>query len=124
LRGEQINLRTEIGLANCWTDEITAILDKSFLLMLMERLVCAESIADPCQDAVKNCNPPQSSQSCRQLVRFLAVKLTYSDSNSRFDMCVIFTANYSFSGRRRPRRQRDALGDRFCESQDQASSDF
>jgi hypothetical protein len=37
-----------------------------------------------------------------QLVRLLTVKLTHSDSNPRFDMCVIFTANYYFSGRRRP----------------------
>jgi hypothetical protein len=37
-----------------------------------------------------------------QLIRFLVVKLIHSDSNSRFDMCVVFTTNYSFSGRRRP----------------------
>jgi hypothetical protein len=43
-----------------------------------------------------------------QLVRFLVVKLTHLVSNPRFDMGVTFTANYSFSGRRRPRRQRDA----------------
>jgi hypothetical protein len=40
-----------------------------------------------------------------QLVRFLGVELTQPDSNSRFDMSVIFTTNYFFSGRRRPRRQ-------------------
>jgi hypothetical protein len=34
-----------------------------------------------------------------QLVRFLVVKLTHPASNSRFDMIVVFTANYSFSGR-------------------------
>jgi hypothetical protein len=33
-----------------------------------------------------------------QLVRFLVVELIYPDSNFRFDMCVAFTANYSFSG--------------------------
>jgi hypothetical protein len=51
-----------------------------------------------------------------QLVRFLVVELTHPDSNPRFDMCVAFTANYSFSERRRPRRQRGALGDRLRES--------
>jgi hypothetical protein len=34
-----------------------------------------------------------------QLVRFLVVELTNRGSNPIFDMCVIFTANYSFSGR-------------------------
>jgi hypothetical protein len=51
-----------------------------------------------------------------QLVRFLVVKVTYPASNPRFDIDVIFTANYSFSGRRRPYRQRVALGDRLRES--------
>jgi hypothetical protein len=37
-----------------------------------------------------------------QLVRFLVVKLIHHNSNSRFDIGVTFTANYSFSGRRRP----------------------
>jgi hypothetical protein len=32
------------------------------------------------------------------LVRFLVVELTQSGSNFRFDMCVVFTANYYFSG--------------------------
>jgi hypothetical protein len=59
-----------------------------------------------------------------QLVKFLVVKLTHPCSNVRFDMCVVFTANYSFSGRRRPRRQRCALDDRLCESQNQADSVF
>jgi hypothetical protein len=40
-----------------------------------------------------------------QLVRFLVVELTHSDLNFRFDMCVVFMANYFFSGRRCPRRQ-------------------
>jgi hypothetical protein len=40
-----------------------------------------------------------------QVVRFLMVVLTNSGLNTRFDMSVIFLANYSFSGRRRPRRQ-------------------
>jgi hypothetical protein len=46
-----------------------------------------------------------------QLIRFLVVELTYSGLNLRFDMGVTFTANYYFSGRRCPRRQRDALYD-------------
>jgi hypothetical protein len=37
-----------------------------------------------------------------QLIRFVVVKLNYLGLNFRFNMCVIFTANYSFSGRRRP----------------------
>jgi hypothetical protein len=45
------------------------------------------------------------------LVRFLLVELTHPDSNPRFDMSVAFTTNYFFSERRRPRRQRCALGD-------------
>jgi hypothetical protein len=36
-----------------------------------------------------------------QLIRFLVVELTHSGLNSRFDMCVVFSANYSFSVRRR-----------------------
>jgi hypothetical protein len=50
-----------------------------------------------------------------QLVRFLVMELTYSDLNLRFDMSVVFTTNYSFSGRRRVRQQ-GALGDRLRES--------
>jgi hypothetical protein len=46
-----------------------------------------------------------------QLIRFLMVELTYSGLNFRFNMCVIFMANYSSSGRRCLRRQRDALVD-------------
>jgi hypothetical protein len=52
------------------------------------------------------------------------VKLIHLCLNSKFDMSVVFTVNYFFSGRRRPRRQRDALGDRFRESQDQTGSVF
>jgi hypothetical protein len=37
-----------------------------------------------------------------QLVRFLVVELIHPGSNPRFDMGVAFTANYSFSWRRRP----------------------
>jgi hypothetical protein len=37
-----------------------------------------------------------------QLVRFLVVELTHPSSNSRFDIDVAFTANYSFSGRQCP----------------------
>jgi hypothetical protein len=62
--------------------------------------------------------------SLAQLVRFLLVELTHTCLNLRFDMSVAFTANYSFSGRRRPHRQRDALGDRLNESQDQTDSVF
>jgi hypothetical protein len=32
-----------------------------------------------------------------QLVRFLMVELTHPDSNRRFDMSVVFTANYFFT---------------------------
>jgi hypothetical protein len=56
--------------------------------------------------------------------RFLVVELIHLGSNLRFDMRVAFTTNYSFSERRRPRRQRDALGDRLYESQNQAGSIF
>jgi hypothetical protein len=59
-----------------------------------------------------------------QLVRFLVVELNHSDLNSRFDMNVAFMTSYSFSGRRRPCRQRIALGDRLRESQNQAVSVF
>jgi hypothetical protein len=44
------------------------------------------------------------------------VELSHPGSNHRFDMVVTFTTNYYFSGRRRPRRQRCALGDRLRES--------
>jgi hypothetical protein len=59
-----------------------------------------------------------------QLIRFLVVELTHSDSNPKFDIGVVFTANYSFSRRRRPRRQRCTLGDRLHKSKDQADSVF
>jgi hypothetical protein len=62
--------------------------------------------------------------SLTQLVKFLVVKLTHSGLNPRFDMGVTFTANYFFSGRRCPHRQRDVLGDRLRESQDQANLVF
>jgi hypothetical protein len=39
-----------------------------------------------------------------QLVRFLIVKQIYLDLNFKFDINVVFMANYFFSGRRRPRR--------------------
>jgi hypothetical protein len=32
-----------------------------------------------------------------QLVRFLVVELTHLNSNHKFNMSVVFTANYSFS---------------------------
>jgi hypothetical protein len=59
-----------------------------------------------------------------QLVRFLVVKLTHICSNPKFNIGVIFEANYSFSGRRHPRRRWGALGNRLHESKDQASSVF
>jgi hypothetical protein len=34
-----------------------------------------------------------------QLIRFLVVKLIHSDSNFRFDICIIFMTNYFFSER-------------------------
>jgi hypothetical protein len=34
-----------------------------------------------------------------QLVRFIVVELIHLDLNPRFDMCVVFTANYSFNER-------------------------
>jgi hypothetical protein len=34
-----------------------------------------------------------------QRVRFLVVKLNYSDLNSIFDICAVFMINYFFSGR-------------------------
>jgi hypothetical protein len=37
-----------------------------------------------------------------QLIRLLVVKLTHSGSNPRFDVCIIFTTNYCFSGRGHP----------------------
>jgi hypothetical protein len=58
------------------------------------------------------------------VIRFLVVELIYSGSNSRFDMGVAFTINYSFSRRRRPRRQQDVLDDWLHKSQDQAGSSF
>jgi hypothetical protein len=33
-----------------------------------------------------------------QLVRFLVVELTHPSLNTRFDIDVVFKANYSFSG--------------------------
>jgi hypothetical protein len=47
------------------------------------------------------------------------MELTHPGSNHGFDMGVAFIANYSFSGRRRPRRQRGTLGDQLRQSQDQ-----
>jgi hypothetical protein len=50
-----------------------------------------------------------------QLVRFLVIKLIHPNLNPKIDICVTFTANYSFSKRRRSRRQQGALGDRLRE---------
>jgi hypothetical protein len=57
-------------------------------------------------------------------VRFVEVELTHLGLNPRFDINVVFMANYSFSGRRRPHRQRGALGDRLYKSQHQVGSIF
>jgi hypothetical protein len=54
-----------------------------------------------------------------QLIRFLVVELNHLDLNSRFDMSVVFTANYTFSGRQCSCRQQCTFGDRLHESQDQ-----
>jgi hypothetical protein len=35
-----------------------------------------------------------------QLIRFLVMELTHSGLNPKFDMCVVFMTNYSFSERR------------------------
>jgi hypothetical protein len=52
------------------------------------------------------------------------LQLTHPGLNLSFDMSITFMTNYSFSGRRHPRRQRDTLGDRLRESQDQAGLVF
>jgi hypothetical protein len=59
-----------------------------------------------------------------KLVRFLVMEVTQLGLNPKFDMCVIFMANYSYSGRRRPRRQWGVLSDRLYESKDQIGSVF
>jgi hypothetical protein len=59
-----------------------------------------------------------------QLIRFLVVELTHPSLNPRFDIDVVFKANYSFSGSRRLHQQRDALSERLHESQDQADPVF
>jgi hypothetical protein len=46
---------------------------------------------------------PQTSSVLLQ-VRFLEVELTHQGSNPRFDMVVVFIANYCFRRRRHPRR--------------------
>jgi hypothetical protein len=56
-------------------------------------------------------NTVLSGSGLAQLFRFLVMKLNYPDSNSRFDMCVIFMTNYSFSRMRHFYLQRVALGD-------------
>jgi hypothetical protein len=59
-----------------------------------------------------------------QLVRFLVVELTRLGSNPRFDMSVVFTANYFLVGGDISVNKQDALGDRLRESQDQVGSVF
>jgi hypothetical protein len=59
-----------------------------------------------------------------QLVIFLVIELTQLVSNPTFDVGVIFTANYFFSERRRPCRQRDALSDRLRESKIKLAQSF
>jgi hypothetical protein len=39
------------------------------------------------------------SLASKYCIKFLVVELTHPDSNLKFDMCVVFTPNYSFSGR-------------------------
>jgi hypothetical protein len=51
-----------------------------------------------------------------QLIRFLVVELTHLDLNSKFDICVVFTSNYSFSGKQRSYQQLCVIDDRLCES--------
>jgi hypothetical protein len=54
-----------------------------------------------------------SRASLAQLVRLLVVELTHSNSNPRFDMSVIFMANYSF--KIKPTQYfGDAHGGRVC----------
>jgi hypothetical protein len=74
---------------------------------------------------VKNSNssfvgPSEKHTLCRvhltQLVRFLVMELIHSGSNPRFDICVIFIANYSFSGRQCSHQQQYVLSDRLCKS--------
>jgi hypothetical protein len=45
------------------------------------------------------------------LIRFLVVELIHLGSNPKFDMSVVFTANYSFSERLCLRQQRYVLDD-------------
>jgi hypothetical protein len=47
---------------------------------------------------------PEDRVGLAQLIRFLVVKFIHPGSNLKFDMCVVFTANYSFSERQRPHR--------------------
>jgi hypothetical protein len=47
---------------------------------------------------------PEDRVSLAQLIKFLVVKFIHLGSNLKFDMGVVFTANYSFSERRHPRR--------------------
>jgi hypothetical protein len=47
------------------------------------------------------------------------MKLRHSGLNPRFDMSIAFMVDYFFDGRRRHRRQRDALSDRLNKSQDE-----
>jgi hypothetical protein len=92
----------------------------------VDRLKAPQTMTDTCRHmAMCTIKFEKASRvGLAQPVRFLVVELTHPGSNPRFDMGVTFTANYSFSGRRRPRRQRDALDDQLRESQDQASSVF
>jgi hypothetical protein len=58
------------------------------------------------------------------MFRFLVMKLIHLGLNHKFNMIVIFTTNYSFSGSRRPRRQRDVFDDRLRKSQNQTGLVF
>jgi hypothetical protein len=52
-----------------------------------------------CHDALLGC---QCRVGLARLIRFLMTKLIYLGSNPKFNMSVVFTVNYSFSGWRRP----------------------
>jgi hypothetical protein len=66
--------------------------NRLFCVDLVPKIVCMINIVIRRVDLAK-------------VVRFLMVILTNSGLNTRFDMSAIFLANYSFSGRRRLRRQ-------------------
>jgi hypothetical protein len=50
-----------------------------------------------------------------QLVRFLVMELTHLDSNSRFDMSVVFMANYFLVEGDVPIDNKVLFSDQLCE---------